>query len=1114
MLLALLGLGKALALIGIATALASGIVSAINDSNNWKSALWLGGGSAVLRAAIAWATEVVSTRAAAGEKEALRVALTERVLARGGRDLDEGQGALAVLATRGLDDLDDYFTRYLPALMTAMTVPVVVGIRIFFADWVSALIVAITLPLVPIFMILIGTYIRDRVSEATDSLTRLANHLVELARGLPVLVGLGRAGDQKAALREISERHRERTMATLRIAFLSALALELIATISVAVVAVFVGVRLVHGTLDLETGLLVLILAPDCFLPLREVGSAHHAAQNGMEALRRVRNLIARPISKLIPATSENEGILELRNLTVQYSNRTEPSVSNLSFAIPAGSMVLLEGPSGSGKSTAIAAIAGLLGNSPDQGTLVSGEMFGIDRDRIAWVSQHPKTVAPTVREEIEQAIVGDQSVAIDGVLERLGISQLSERHPGELSPGELRRVAMARAVIRVESGANLLLLDEPTAHLDVESAERIIVEISAMAGRVTILAASHDPAIRQLANRTVALRGAIASDTDIHRASTVPGSTDVSPIVPESEPAIVDASAQPGVWATFRLLIDLLNLRQPKAVLALLCGALAALSAVALTSLSGWLIVRASEQPPILMLMVVIVGVRFFGIGRAVFRYLERLAVHDIMLNATIRLRVRIWDRLAAQGPAMRRLLRSDSAIDSFIGDVDRLRDLAPRVLFPPFVGALTGLVVLIAMALILPATIPVMGALLLITLLIAPAITHWADRRDSALLMETRSLQLRRFTSLFGAAADVRVNGLASTMSGEAEDIESRLRDSSRRSAWARGAASALVTVACVFASLAMIWVSRGPNADSAISTEMVAVLALTPLTLIEPMLAVSTAIQQLPALMSVTSRFGWLTKPSDATERPEQVEIAHPSESIELDSVSAQWPAQAAPVFEHLSLAASRGEWVSVTGPSGSGKSTLLAVLMAFLRPVSGGYRINGANTQAFSGASIRNGIAWCPQEAFLFASTLRANLLIARSRNDPPAETEMRDVLSQVGLGELLREMPDGLDTRIGAEGSFLSGGERQRVAIARALLARADMILIDEPTAHLDRATADLLMSDLRKALCDRLVITVTHNPNDIETGDLQINLGFPLSASVGVSSMMPITSML
>lgn len=1096
MLLALLGFGKALALIGIATALASGIVSVIEGSNEWKSALWLGGGSALLRAAIAWATEVVSAQAAAGEKEALRVALTERVLARGGRDLDEGQGALAVLATRGLDDLDDYFTRYLPSLMTAMTVPVVLGMRILLADWVSALIVAITLPLVPIFMILIGTYTRDRVSEATDSLTRLSNHLIELARGLPVLVGLGRADDQKAALRQISERHRERTMATLRIAFLSALALELIATISVAVVAVFVGVRLVHGTLDLQTGLLVLILAPDCFLPFREVGAAHHAAQNGMEAMRRVRSLIARPVSKLVPATSSNDGIIEVRDLTVHYPDRVEPSVANLSFAVPAGSMVVLEGPSGSGKSTVIAAISGLLGDSDDLGTIVKGEMLGIDRDRIAWVSQHPKTVAATVRSEIEQAAIGDQSVAIDGLLERLGIFGLRDRHPGELSPGELRRVAIARAVIRVESGATLLLLDEPTAHLDGESAERIIAEISLLAGRVTIIAASHDPAIRQLAARTVALRGSIEPDADIPRAATGLGSAVAPSIVSEPETVIVEEpSVQTGVRETFRLLIDLLNLRQPRVALALLFGALAALSAVALTSVSGWLIVRAGEQPPILMLTVVIVGVRFFGIGRAVFRYLERLAVHDVMLNATTSLRVRIWDRLAAQGPAMRRLLRSDSAIDSFIGDVDRLRDLAPRVLFPPFVGALTGLVVTIAMAVILPGTIPVMLALLLVTLLIAPSITHGADRRDSALLMETRSLQLRRFTSLFGAAPDVLVNGFANAMSGDAQGIENRLRESARRSAWARGAASALVTLACVFASLAMVWVSRGARAGGTISTEMVAVLALTSLALIEPMLAVSTAIQQLPALMSVTSRFGWLTRSSEAAKSSAQAEMEQPPKSIELDAVSARWPTQTEPVFEQLSLEATRGEWVTVTGPSGSGKSTLLAVLMAFLRPATGTYRINGADTRGFSSASIRTGTAWCPQEAFLFASTLRANLLIARSRNDAPSEVEMRDVLNQVGLGELLRGMAVGLDTRIGAEGSFLSGGERQRVAIARALLARADMILIDEPTSHLDRATADLLMADLRDALRDRLVITVTHNPADVNAADVRIELG-------------------
>lgn len=241
-LLGLLSALRAFALIGLASALAAGIVSVIDGTAAWQGALGWGLASAVARALIDWAHRVVAARAVLGVKERLRAELADRLVAGGGSSL----GSMTTLATHGLDELDKYFTVFLPALVNAATVPLLVGVRILFADWVSAVIVVLTIPLIPIFMTLIGLHTRERVVAATDALARLSNHLIELARGLPVLVGLGRAKEQTMALRNISEEYRLRTVHTLRTAFLSSLALELIATLSVAVVAVFIGVRLVY----------------------------------------------------------------------------------------------------------------------------------------------------------------------------------------------------------------------------------------------------------------------------------------------------------------------------------------------------------------------------------------------------------------------------------------------------------------------------------------------------------------------------------------------------------------------------------------------------------------------------------------------------------------------------------------------------------------------------------------------------------------------------------------------------------------------------------------------------------------------------------------------------
>ena len=853
----------------------------------------------------------------------------------------------------------------------------------------------------------------------------------------------------------------------------------------------------------------MLILVPDCYLPFREVGAAHHAAQNGIEALRRVRQLIDRPRPTLVPVGDGDEGWFTVRDLTVRYEGRSTPAIAHVTFSVPVGSTILLDGPSGSGKSTILAAIAGMLGSDPEAGAKLEGTIGGVDRSRIAWLSQHPTTVADTVRDEIALAAAEGEAAAVDRIMTQLGIAQLANRHPGELSPGELRRVALARALMRIDAGANLLLLDEPTAHLDRDSAERIIEAIAAIAGSVTILIASHDPALQQLADVRISLADSGASADEVR---SLPSMPNIASLVDrdsgEWQTSSVDAPiASPNIVATLRRLNDLLGIRQPKFLIALLFGTFAALASVSLTALSGWLIVRASEQPPILMLMVAIVGVRFFGIGRAVFRYLERLFTHDAVLTAASGLRIRIWNALAAQGPAMKRRLRGDAALDALVGDVDRLRDLTPRVLFPPLIGMATAIAAIAGTGLLLPAALPVMLAATVGSLVIAPAVARWADRRHSVEMVELQAAHLRRIAGLFGAAADVHANELDTAARAGIRTIERKLNQRARAIASARGFAGALVTLSCVAASMAMIWVTRQPIADGSISGEVAAVLVLTPLGLIDVFLAATAAIQQVSALEAAVNRFAWLdeapARPEPSVSRP--VAFAEPLRLLELDEVSAQWPGQFAPAFRAISARIAADDWLTVTGPSGSGKSTLLAVLMAFVQPFAGRYLLNERDASTLPAAVVRGSVAWCPQEAFLFASTLRANLLISRSRSQEPSEQEMVTAMEQVGLGSLLATMPKGLDTRIGSEGSFLSGGERQRVAIARALLTGADLILIDEPTAHLDRATADHLMADLRNALRDKIVVMVTHNPADILPGDLRIDLRQEAPARLAVA---------
>ncbi|HEY8479124.1 MAG TPA: thiol reductant ABC exporter subunit CydD [Spirillospora sp.] len=474
------------------------------------------------RTLVAWLQEVAAHRSSAAVKSQLRERLLAHALRLGPRWLaGERSGELATLATRGIDALDDYFSRYLPQLVLAVIVPAAVGARILLGDWLSAVTIAATLPLIPIFAILVGLTTRRKMDRQWRTLSVLAAHFLDVVAGLPTLKVFGRAKAQAERIREVTDRHRRATMSTLRIAFLSALVLELLSTISVALVAVSIGLRLVEGAIDLETALLVLILAPEAYLPLRAVGAQYHASVEGLTAAERIFEVIETPA----PPAGADTGVpdlaratLRLEGVTVAYEGRDAPALDGFDLTVHPGETVALTGPSGAGKSTVLAVLLGFV--RPDSGRVLADwtDVAGLDpdawRSQIAWVPQRPHLFAGTVAANIRLGRPDASDAEVRAAADAAGALEFIEALPlgfdtplGErglgLSAGQRQRIALARAFLR---DAPLLLLDEPTSNLDLESEAAVVDAVRRLAASRTVVLVAHRPALTAVADRVITL--------------------------------------------------------------------------------------------------------------------------------------------------------------------------------------------------------------------------------------------------------------------------------------------------------------------------------------------------------------------------------------------------------------------------------------------------------------------------------------------------------------------------------------------------------------------------------------------------------------------------------
>ena len=505
-----------------------------------------------VRAGLAWASEEIAKRSAVSVTAGLRRDLLRKAATLGPRwRSGENSGELSVLATTGVDSLHDYVARYLPQLVLSVLIPLIMLGYLFTADLTSAIIVALTLPLIPLFMALVGWYTDRQTKAKWESLSRLAGHFADVIAGLPTLKVFGRAKAQAASVRRVTEDYRKTSMVTLRVAFLSSMVLELLASLSVALVAVAIGLRLVYGDMTLQVGLAVLILAPEAYLPLRQLGTQFHAAADGVAATAKVLAVLETPVAA--PGTRTDLPAvpgLRLEGVTIGTPGE-RGAIGPLTLRVPAGRITVIVGPSGIGKTTLLHLLAGMLGPDTgrvlvegpagdrggrgplDDGTVdVQADLADIDladidpaawRSRFSWAGQGAALQAGTIRDNLALGNDGVNDATLraalgwadaDGFVDSMDQgwnSALGDGGSG-ISQGQRQRLSLARALARPSS---VLLLDEPTASLDADTERRVLDGIARGAAGRTVVLVTHRSAPLAIADQVIEL--------DSDRPSTLP---------------------------------------------------------------------------------------------------------------------------------------------------------------------------------------------------------------------------------------------------------------------------------------------------------------------------------------------------------------------------------------------------------------------------------------------------------------------------------------------------------------------------------------------------------------------------------------------------------------
>jgi ATP-binding cassette subfamily C protein CydCD len=1111
-----------------------------------------------LRGLVAWGGSAAATAVAARVKTDLRQRLFAHLLKLGpAYARGERTGELANAAVEGVEALDAYFSQYLPQLAVSALVPLAILVFVFPLDPLSGLVLLLTAPLIPIFMVLIGKAAEALTKRQYETLSRLSAHFLDSLQGLTTLKLFGASKSHAKTIDEVNRHFRDTTLSVLRVTFLSALALELIATISTAVVAVEVGIRLLYGNMAFQEALFLLVIAPEFYIPLRMLGLRYHAGMSGVTAARRIFEILDTKASDQCSVFSDqfllntehpltgagcsppNGGRLNtvFHDVSFTYPGEETPAIQNINFEIKPGQHTALVGPSGAGKSTLVNLLLRFAEPGAGRISVNDVNLASIHPDdwrrQVAWVSQKPYLFHDTIAANIrlakpdasdEEVIAAAQAAHLHDFIRSLpaGYETLVSEGGARLSGGEAQRLALARAFLK---NAPILILDEPTSSLDPQTEALLEDSVRLIMQNRTVLTIAHrlntifraDQIIvldegrvaesgthAQLMNNNgiySRLVGAYADgindgtrNTDNRRwmvADDAPTSTSsMKPSampVPHGQPSTL----RHGERKTNRQgklvhrLLTFLNGSWKSVAGSVLLGAATIASSVALMGTSAYLISAAALHPSIADLAVAIVGVRFFGISRGVFRYLERLVSHRVTFHLLARLRTWFYTALEPLAPARLMQYRSGDLLARVVADVETLENFYVRVVSPPLVA----LVIAAATAFVLGLFDPLLGWALLCSLfalgVLAPLLAQALGRGPGRALIARRAdLHVQLVDGIQGLA-DLVAFGRQDDRNRSIELTGADYARLQRRMGWIGGLNDGLGVLLTNLALWSVLVLAIPRVTVGEIPGVALAALALMTAASFEAVTPLPLAAQLLGSSLEAAQRLFDVVDAEPAVREPVKAASAEPGKGqVAFRDVSFGYGEGLA--LNGINFQLDEGRSLAIVGPSGAGKSTLVNLLLRFWDYEQGEIMLAGRPLKSLAEDEARRKLAVVAQNAYFFNATIRQNLLLA----DPKAtQAQIEAAAQKAQIHDFIAGLPKGYETWIGEQGLRLSGGERQRLAIARALLKDAPILVLDEPTANLDPLTERALMDALFAAMQGRTTLMITHRLVGLERFD-------------------------